>query len=200
MLHSRNLIWGGEFAALAFDRRYRNKWYNTSHNQNFRVEGGTVNYLLTQNYDNFGPDLVTLVEQAVAQDFDGIASPVWVPESQVHALKVAGEKGIAITMFNAGQDKMEELGALNYFGSDEYVAGQESGKYLAAKGAKKIMCHIQIPGATNLESRCEGVKDGVQLKPVQKRTSFLYLKATLNFCINFNPDVPILLPKWTFLY
>lgn len=75
------------------------------------ANGGTVTYLLTPNYDNFGPDLVTLVEQAVAQDVDGIASPVWVPESQVPALKAAGEKGIAITMFNAGQDKMEELGA-----------------------------------------------------------------------------------------
>lgn len=126
------------------------------------ANGGTVTYLLTPNYDNFGPDLVTLVEQAVAQDVDGIASPVWVPESQVPALKAAGEKGIAITMFNAGQDKMEELGALNYFGSDEYIAGVAGGKYLAEQGAKKILCHIQIPGAINLESRCEGVSDGAK--------------------------------------
>ena len=124
------------------------------------ANGGTVNYLRTQNYDNFGPDLVNLVNQAVAQGVDGIASPVWVPEAQVPALKAAGKQGIVITMYNAGSDLREELGALNYFGSDEYVAGVAGGKYMAENGAKKILCHIQIPGAINLENRCKGVEDG----------------------------------------
>lgn len=124
------------------------------------ANGGSVNYLLVPNYDNFGPDLVTLVEQAIAQGADGIATPVWVPESQMPALLAAREAGIVITMFNAGQDKMEELDALNYFGSDEYLAGVAGGKFLAENGSKKIMCHIQIPGAINLESRCKGVVDG----------------------------------------
>lgn len=124
------------------------------------ANGGSVNYLLVPNYDNFGPDLVGLVEQAVAQGVDGIASPVWVPESQVPALKAAADAGIVITMYNAGQDHMEELGALNYFGSDEYLAGVAGGKYMAENGAKKILCHIQTPGAVNLEARCEGVVDG----------------------------------------
>ncbi len=124
------------------------------------ANGGSVNYLRTQNYDNFGPDLVNLVNQAVAQGVDGIASPVWVPESQVPALQAAREKGIVITMFNAGSDLQEELGALNYFGSDEYIAGVAGGKYMAEHGAKKILCHIQIPGAINLEARCQGVADG----------------------------------------
>ncbi|MCY6382807.1 substrate-binding domain-containing protein [Hoeflea prorocentri] len=126
------------------------------------ANGGSVNYMLVQNYDNFGPDLVTLIEQAVAQDVDGIAIPVWVPESQMPALKAARDAGIVITMYNAGQDKMKELDALNYFGSDEYVAGVAGGKYMAENGAKKIMCHIQIPGAINLEARCKGVVDGAK--------------------------------------
>ncbi len=124
------------------------------------ANGGSVNYLRTQNYDNFGPDLVNLVNQAVAQGVDGIASPVWVPESQVPALQAAREKGIVITMFNAGSDLRGDLGALNYFGSDEYVAGVAGGRYMAEHGAKKILCHIQIPGAINLEARCQGVADG----------------------------------------
>lgn len=124
------------------------------------ANGGSVNYMLVPNYDNFGPDLVTLIEQAVAQGVDGIAIPVWVPESQMPALKAARDAGIVITMYNAGADKMEELDALNYFGSDEYVAGVAGGKYLAENGAKRIMCHIQIPGAINLEARCQGVVDG----------------------------------------
>lgn len=124
------------------------------------ANGGSVNYLRTQNYDNFGPDLVQLINTAASQGVDGIASPVWVPESQVPALKAAAEQGIKIIMFNAGQSFMDELGALNYFGSDEYVAGVAGGEYLAQNGAKKIVCHIQIPGAVNLEARCAGVKDG----------------------------------------
>lgn len=128
--------------------------------QMVEANGGSVNYLRTQNYDNFGPDLVALVDQAIAQGVDGIASPVWVPEAQVPALKRAADQGIVITMFNAGQNHMEELGALNYFGSDEYIAGVAGGEYLAGQGAKHILCHIQIPGAVNLEARCQGVADG----------------------------------------
>ena len=128
--------------------------------QMVEANGGSVNYLRTQNYDNFGPDLVALVDQAIAQGVDGIASPVWVPEAQVPALKRAADQGIVITMFNAGQPHMEELGALNYFGSDEYIAGVAGGEYLAGQGASHILCHIQIPGAVNLESRCQGVADG----------------------------------------
>ena len=124
------------------------------------ANGGSVNYLRTQNYDNFGPDLVALVDQAIAQGVDGIASPVWVPEAQVPALKRAADQGIVITMFNAGQNFMEDLNALNYFGSDEYIAGVAGGEYLAGQGASHILCHIQIPGAVNLETRCQGVADG----------------------------------------
>ena len=34
------------------------------------------------------------------------------------------------------------------------------GEYLAQQGAKHILCHIQVPGAVNLETRCEGVIEG----------------------------------------
>ena len=124
------------------------------------ANGGTVNFMQTQNYDNFGPDLVSLIEQAVAQGAEGIAIPNWLPESETPALQAAAEAGVVITSFNAGQGEMGNYGALNYFGSDEYLAGVAGGKYLAGKGAKKIMCHIQNPGAVNLETRCKGVADG----------------------------------------
>lgn len=126
------------------------------------ANGGTVNYLRVPNYDNFGPDLVTLINQAVAQGVDGIAIPVWVPDAQVPALQAAREQGIVIMQYNAGQDVKADLSAVNYFGSDEYVAGVAGGKYLAEQGAKHILCHIQVPGAVNLEARCEGVIAGAE--------------------------------------
>ena len=124
------------------------------------ANGGSVNYLRTPNYDNFGPDLVTLINQAVAQGVDGIAIPVWVPEAQVPALQAAAEKGIVIMQYNSGQQVKEDIKGLNYFGSDEFVAGEAGGAYLAQQSASKILCHIQVPGAINLETRCEGVTAG----------------------------------------
>ncbi len=124
------------------------------------ANGGTVQYLRTQNYENFGPDLVTLINQAVAQGVDGIAIPVWVPDAQIPALQAAVAQGIKIMQYNSGLPVKAEIGAINYFGSDEYAAGFGGGKYLAEKGAKHILCHIQVPGAINLEERCRGVTDG----------------------------------------
>ncbi|MEL0004085.1 MAG: substrate-binding domain-containing protein, partial [Rhodospirillales bacterium] len=124
--------------------------------------GGSVNYMRTPNYDNFGPDLVQLINTAVSQNVDGIAIPVWVPDSQVPALQAAAKKGIKIMMYNSGQPLKDDISGLNYFGSDEYEAGKAGGAYFAKKGAKHVLCHIQLPGAVNLETRCKGVSDGGQ--------------------------------------
>jgi simple sugar transport system substrate-binding protein len=124
------------------------------------ANGGTVQYLRTQNYENFGPDLVTLINQAVAQGVDGIAIPVWVPDAQIPALQAARDAGIVIMQYNSGLPVMGDVGAINYFGSDEYAAGLGGGRYLAEHGATHIVCHIQVPGAINLTERCRGVTDG----------------------------------------
>jgi simple sugar transport system substrate-binding protein len=126
------------------------------------ANGGTVQFLRTQNYENFGPDLVTLINQAVAQGAKGIAIPVWVPDAQIPALKAARDAGVVIMQYNSGLPVMADIGAINYFGSDEYAAGLGGGKYLAEKGAKHIICHIQVPGAINLAERCRGVTDGAK--------------------------------------
>ena len=124
-----------------------------------QANGGSVQYLRTQNYENFGPDLVTLINQAIAQKVDGIAIPVWVPDAQIPALQEAAKQGIKIMQYNSGLPVKADIGAINYFGSDEYAAGFGGGQYLAKKGAKHILCHIQVPGAINLEQRCAGVTD-----------------------------------------
>lgn len=134
---------GAEDAAMAIEAR-----------------GGSVNILQTNNYDNYGADLATLIEQATAQGVDGIATVLPEPNAQLPAIKAAQEAGIVVTLLNGGGGSLEESGALNYFGSDEYVAGVAGGKYLAERGSTHILCHIQIPGTVNLEARCKGVEDG----------------------------------------
>ncbi len=124
------------------------------------ARGGSLNILQTNGYDNYGPDLAALIELATAQGVDGIATVLPVPEAMIPAIHAAQAAGIKVTLLNGGGDSLEESRALNYFGSDEYVAGVAGGKYLANNGSKHILCHIQIPGTVNLESRCKGVKDG----------------------------------------
>ena len=51
------------------------------------------------------------------------------------------------------------MGVKEYFGQDEYIAGQAAGDRLKADGVKKTLCVIQEQGHVGLESRCAGVKN-----------------------------------------
>ena len=98
----------------------------------------------------------------MGQGATAIAVPDWVPEAQDEAIKAAVDAGIPVIVFNAGgYEKAKELGALNYIGSDEYLAGKAGGEYIAKNGATNVICVNTIPGAANLEARCKGVIDGV---------------------------------------
>jgi simple sugar transport system substrate-binding protein len=127
--------------------------------------GGSVSYLQLQTYDNLGPDAAQLVRTAISQGVDGIAVPNWVPEAQDEAIKAAVDAGIAVILINAGTiEKARELGAINYVGSDEYVAGVAAGEYFGDNGAKNVVCVTAVPGAANHEARCQGVVDGAAKK------------------------------------
>jgi len=127
------------------------------------ANGGSVNYLQLQTYDNLGVDAAALVRTAIGQGVDGIVVPNWVPEAEDDAIKAAVAAGIKVMMMNAGDlAKAREVGALNYIGTDEYLAGIAAGEYFAQGGVKNIICVNTIPGAANLETRCKGVEDGAQ--------------------------------------
>lgn len=128
-------------------------------------QGGSVSYLQLQTYDNLGPDAAQLVRTAISQGVDGIAVPNWVPEAQDEAIKAAVDAGIKVILINAGTiEKAKELGAINYVGSDEYVAGVAAGEYFGDHGAKNVVCVTAVPGAANHEARCQGVVDGAASK------------------------------------
>ncbi|WP_172331006.1 substrate-binding domain-containing protein [Mangrovicoccus sp. HB161399] len=126
------------------------------------ANGGSVNYLPLQSYDNIGADAAQLVRTAISQGVDGIAVPNWVPDSEDEAIRAAVDAGIAVILMNAGGiDKAKELGALNYVGSDEYLAGKAAGERFGEMGTKNVLCVNTVPGAATLEARCQGVIDGV---------------------------------------
>ena len=125
------------------------------------ANGGEVNYLRLVNYDNFAPDVVQLIRTAIGQGVDGLVIPDWVPEAEDPAIRDAIEAGIQVILMNAGGiAKANELGAINYVGSDEYEAGVAGGKYFVDHGQTNVICVNHIPGAVNLEDRCRGVVDG----------------------------------------
>ena len=127
-----------------------------------KANGGSVNYLRLVNYDNFAPDVVGLIRTAISQKVDGLVIPDWVPESEDPAIKDAMKAGIKVILMNAGgADKAKELGAINYVGSDEYVAGVAGGTYFGSHGSKNVLCVNTLPGAANTEARCKGVIEGV---------------------------------------
>jgi simple sugar transport system substrate-binding protein len=126
------------------------------------ANGGSVNYLRLVNYDNFAPDVVQLIRTAISMEVDGLVIPNWVPEAEDPAIKDAIAAGITVILMNAGgADKAVELGAINYVGSDEYVAGVAGGEYFGKAGKKNVLCVNTLPGAANTEARCKGVIEGV---------------------------------------
>ncbi|NTE56068.1 sugar ABC transporter substrate-binding protein [Agrobacterium tumefaciens] len=126
------------------------------------ANGGKVNYLRLQTYDNFAPDVVQLIQTAISQKVDGLVIPNWVPEGEDPAIREAIKAGIKVILMNAGgHEKAKELGAINYVGSDEYLAGVAGGEYFAKQGKNNVICVNTVPGAANLEARCKGVLDGI---------------------------------------
>jgi len=124
--------------------------------------GGSVSFLQLQTYGNIGADAGNLVRTAISQGAGGIAVPNWVPEAEDDAIKAAVTAGIPVVLYNAGNiDEATELGAINYIGTDEALAGEAGGKYLSEHGAKNVLCVNTVPGAANLETRCKGIIDGI---------------------------------------
>jgi simple sugar transport system substrate-binding protein len=108
-----------------------------------------------------------LVEQALDKKVDGIAVTLAKPEAMRGAVQKAISAGVPVVAFNAGLDQWKDVGAIEYFGQDESLAGRTAGERLAADGAKKVLCVIQEQGHVALEARCAGVKQGLRAGSVE---------------------------------
>ncbi|MEY4758344.1 MAG: hypothetical protein RJA34_3242 [Pseudomonadota bacterium] len=127
-----------------------------------KAAGGSVTWLGPQNYDNLGPDAAKLIRTALSQKPDAIVGPDWVPEAMDSAFKEVVAAGVPLIIYNSGgMEAAKRLGAQNYVGSEEYVAGMGGGEYFAKSGAKNVLCVNTQPGAVNQEARCKGLADGM---------------------------------------
>ena len=109
----------------------------------------------------------TLVQNAIDSKVDGIAMTAAGPSALVGAVKSANTAGVPVVMFDSGIEDWVSMGAIMYFGSDEYIAGQALGKRISEAGGKHVLCVIHQEGSTALEARCKGVGEGVKSENMQ---------------------------------
>ena len=109
----------------------------------------------------------TLVQNAIDSGVDGIAMTAAGPSALKDVVAAAKAAKIPVVMFDSGIDDYKALGAMMYFGSDEYVAGQALGVRIAEQGGKHVLCVIHQEGSVALEARCKGVGEGVTSENMQ---------------------------------
>lgn len=101
-----------------------------------------------------------LIEEAVTEKVQGIATSVPNPDALRNALNRASDAGIPIITLNSGELYFATLGAITHLGQDEVVAGEAAGMRLAADGAKRLACIIHEQDNVGLQHRCEGATKG----------------------------------------
>ena len=102
-----------------------------------------------------------LIDSAVTEKVDGIATSAPNPDAIRDSLQKAEAAGIPIITLNSGQSESAELGAITHVGQDETVAGEAAGRQLAeAGGDGKLLCVVHEQGNIGLEQRCDGAREG----------------------------------------
>lgn len=122
--------------------------------------GVTVDYRNPPNGDL--ADMVHLLDQAAARNYDGVATTIADFDVVRGPVKTIVAKGIPVITFNSGTTKQNEaLGALLHVGQPEYEAGKEAGERAKAAGVKSFLCVNN--NATNPDSfeRCRGFAEAI---------------------------------------
>jgi simple sugar transport system substrate-binding protein len=125
--------------------------------------GSKYTWIALPTYDNIGPDMVKLIQQAVSQNCTSLSLPDWAPDAQNAAIADAQAKGVKVFLYNAGgEEQVKAAKALGYFGTDEFLAGQKAGEFFGQNGAKNVICINTSPGSVNIEARCNGTAEGIK--------------------------------------
>jgi simple sugar transport system substrate-binding protein len=164
--------------------------------------GVTVKYSESQNDPQ---KQAQLIDAAVTEKVNGIATSVPDADALRDPLKKAADAGIPIITLNSGQSDSASLGAITHVGQDEGVAGEAAGKRLAESAGGKLLCVVHEQGNSGLEERCAGAKKGfggsvenVQVKGVSDiATSTTELQSKLQAdkdvtaVLTLNPDIAV---------
>ena len=146
-----------------------------------------------------------LIESAVTEKVDGIATSLPDPDALGDPVKSAVDAGIPVITLNSGAGDYAALGAITHVGQDEAIAGEAAGNRLADEGGQKLICVVHEQGNIGLEERCAGARKGfggevenLQVKGVADiATSTTELQSKLesddavSAILTLNPDIAV---------
>jgi simple sugar transport system substrate-binding protein len=115
---------------------------------------------LQYSHDPDAAKQADLVRAAMNNKVAGIAVTLARPDVMAPAVQAAVAAGIPVVVINSGIADWKGVGALEYFGQDEMLAGQAAGERFTREGAKDVLCVVHEPGHVALESRCAGLAKG----------------------------------------
>ena len=138
-------------------------WWNTIKNsvkQAGEDYGVQVDYRNPPNGDL--ADMARLIEQAAAQNYDGVITTIADFNVLQGAMKKVTDKKIPLITINSGtMAESEKLGAVMHVGQPEFEAGKGAGERAKAAGIKSFLCVNHY--ATNPASfeRCRGFAEAI---------------------------------------
>jgi simple sugar transport system substrate-binding protein len=108
---------------------------------------------------NSDPDATAqseLIDQAVADEVNGIVVSMANPDGLRDSVEAAVQAGVPVITINSGVEESAEFGAITHIGQSEDIAGEAAGEKFNELGATKLLCVIHEAGNIGLEQRCEG--------------------------------------------
>jgi simple sugar transport system substrate-binding protein len=146
-----------------------------------------------------------LIDSAVTEKVDGIATSAPNPDAISDPLKKATDAGIPIVTLNSGAEDYQKLGAITHVGQTETIAGAGAGAKLKEAGGKKLLCVIHEQANIGLNQRCDGAKKGfggevenLQVKGVNDiQTTLTEIQSKLqsdkaiDAVLTLNPDIAV---------
>jgi simple sugar transport system substrate-binding protein len=112
---------------------------------------------LKYSHDPDAAGQANLVRSGIDSKAAGIVVTLANPEAMAPALQAAAAAEIPVVAVNSGIDAWKALGAMEFFGQDEAIAGEAAGDRLMHEGAKSTLCVLHEPHNVALEARCAGV-------------------------------------------
>jgi simple sugar transport system substrate-binding protein len=146
-----------------------------------------------------------LIDSAVTEKVDGIATSAPNPDAIRDSLKKATDADIPIITLNSGADDYQDLGAITHVGQTESIAGEGAGAKFKQAGAKKLLCVIHEQSNIGLNQRCDGAKKGfggevenLQVKGINDiQTTLTEIQSKLqsdnsiDAVLTLNPDIAV---------
>jgi simple sugar transport system substrate-binding protein len=160
-------------------------------------------FVTIQGPEQFDIDqMVSLVDQAVSAQPDGLAMTVPNAERLRASIQQALDTGIPVVAYNTGAGPLvDNVEYLTYLGMDRFYqteGGYQSGLALASVGGNRAVCINHEIGQSSLDARCEGFANamnerGIPVEVLAITKDPAQAEATIAEYYSAHPDADIFL-------